>query len=103
MSKIIRGTTPTHVFNTDVNLSDCEEIFVTYAQKGIVIINKNIDDLELTSETVVVTLTQTDTLKLDTEYDVEIQIRALFDDGTAIASNIIKIDVERILKDGVIY
>ena len=103
MSEIIRGTTPTHVFNTDVDLSDCEEIYVTYAQKGTVIINKYIDDLELTSETVAVTLTQTDTLKLDTVYNVEIQIRALFDDGTAIASNIIAVDVKRILKDGVIY
>ena len=103
MSKIIRGTTPTNVFNTNVDLTDAEEIYVTYAQKGNVVINKYIEDLEVETNNVRVTLTQVDTLKLDTVYDVEIQIRALFDDGTAIASDIITVDVERILKDGVIY
>ena len=29
---MIRGTTPTHVFTTDVDLSDATVVYVTYAQ-----------------------------------------------------------------------
>ena len=102
MSEIIRGTTPTNVFNVNVDLRDVEDILITYSQKGKPVINKTIDDVEITEESLTVTLTQTETLKLDHVYDVQIQIRALFDDGTAIASDIISVDVGAILYEGVI-
>lgn len=102
MSNIIRGTTPTNIFNVNVDLTEAEDIIISYAQKGNVVINKMISDIEVTEETLSTTLTQTETLKLDAAYNVEIQIRALFDDGTAIASDIISVDVGAILYEGVI-
>lgn len=102
MSEIIRGTTPTNVFNVNVDLRDVEDILITYSQKGKPVINKTISDVDITENSVTVTLTQTETLKLDHVYDVQIQIRALFDDGTAIASDIISVDVGAILYEGVI-
>lgn len=102
MSNIIRGTTPTNIFNVNVDLTEAEDIIISYAQKGNVVINKMISDIDVTEDTVSTTLTQTETLKLDAAYDVDIQIRALFDDGTAIASDIITVDVGKILYEGVI-
>ena len=102
MSNIIRGTTPTNIFNVNVDLTEAEDIIISYAQKGSVVINKMIDDIDVTEEAISTTLTQTETLKFDAAYDVEIQIRALFDDGTAIASDIITVDVGKILYEGVI-
>lgn len=102
MSNIIRGTTPTNIFNVNVDLTDAEDIIISYAQKGNVVINKFIEDIDITEEALITTLTQTETLKLDAAYNVEIQIRALFDDGTAIASDIISVDVGKILYEGVI-
>ncbi len=102
MSNIIRGTTPTNIFNVNVDLTEAEDIIISYAQKGNVVINKMISDIDVTEDTLSTTLTQTETLKLDATYNVEIQIRALFDDGTAIASDIISVDVGAILYEGVI-
>lgn len=102
MSNIIRGTTPTNIFNVNVDLTEAEDIIISYAQKGNVVINKMISDIDVTEDALSTTLTQTETLKLDAAYNVEIQIRALFDDGTAIASDIISVDVGAILYEGVI-
>lgn len=98
---MFRGTTPTNIFNVDVNLTNADVIWITYAQQNKVVIEKNKDDITATAKTLTVELSQEDTLKL-TEREVDIQIRARFPDGTALASNIIKTTANKILKDGVI-
>lgn len=98
---MFRGTTPTNIFNVDIDLTNAEVIYITYKQQNKVVIEKTKDDITATTETLTVKLTQDETLKL-TEREVEIQIRARFSDGTALASNIIKTTASKILKDGVI-
>lgn len=94
-----RGTTPTNVFKTNVNLAGAT-VFISYAQKGEVIVEKTNDDVDIHNECLSTRLTQEDTLKLDSRQKVNIQIRYVFPDGTAGASNIITVDVGDILKDG---
>ena len=117
-----RGTTPVNTFQTDADLSDAQVIYITYSQKGRVIIEKQKSDLTIVSLTVhdpvsgedtrvgtslSVTLTQQDTLAF-MEGDVDIQIRARFYPETgvtvtpALASDIITVPVKKILKEGVI-
>ncbi len=96
----IRGTTPTHIFTTDIDLSEATEIYITYSQKDNVIVEKTIDDMDISETKLVVGLSQKDTLLFDDRCKVEIQIRAIFADGTAIASNIMSIPIGKILKDG---
>lgn len=96
-----RGTTPTNVFTSDLDLTEAEVIYITYKQGGETKIEKTADDITVTSEELRVTLTQDETLSLK-EGAVDIQIRARFSDGTAVASNTVKTTAERILKDGVI-
>lgn len=104
-----RGTTPTHTFNSDIDLTGADAVYVTYKQGDTFIAEHTLDNgVEITADTVSVTLTQAETLLLDaTKIDdlgrtvnVSAQIRAAFPDGTRIASNIIHIRVEDILKDG---
>lgn len=113
-----RGTTPTHTFHTDVDLTEARAVFVTYAQDGEVIIERSLEDgVEVTEDTVSVTLTQEETLRLEAVMakhlsiaddifklqkasKVLIQIRAAFPDGSSVASNIVSVGVQDVLKDG---
>ena len=101
---MMRGTTPTHTFECDVDLSDAEIIFITYKQStghgSENTLEKTIEDITVNGETLVVKLTQKETLLLSSVADVRIQIRAGFADGSRIASNIIRAPVDEILKDG---
>lgn len=97
-----RGTTPTHEFVVDVDMTSATAIYITYKQRDKVILEKNIDDITVTDTKLMVTLTQEETLMFNINNIVEIQIRAKMDTGEAIASNIIKTSAQRILKEGVI-
>lgn len=97
-----RGTTPTHEFVVDVDMTSATAIYITYKQREKVILEKNIDDITVTDTKLMVTLTQEETLMFNINNIVEIQIRAKMDTGEAIASNIIKTSAQRILKEGVI-
>lgn len=97
-----RGTTPKHIFTTDLDLTDAEVLYITYKQRGKDVVEKELPDIEVTAEELAVTLTQEETLSFADPSEVQIQIRARFADGSAVASNIMKVPAEAILKDGVI-
>lgn len=93
-------TTPTNTFSTDIDLSNAEVIFITYKQNGVVVIEKSIDEITATEESVSVRLTQKETGALDYDVPLRIQIRARFADGSAVESNIMETDVGEALKIG---
>ena len=94
-----RGTTPTNIFRTDVDLTNASVLFITYKQNGKVILEKTIDDVSIHGEMVEVRLSQRETL-LFSEGIVTIQIRAKFQDGSVIASSLIRTNAREILKEG---
>lgn len=100
---MIRGTTPTHKFNVNRDLTEAR-VYLTYKQRGSVIVERNneaeTNTLTIDATSVLVTLTQEETLKFYANEKVEIQIRAIFSDGTAIASTIVSAYTDKILKDG---
>ena len=96
-----RGSTPTHVFTVDLDLTDAN-IYVSYEQDGRVIIEKTGEDLTVTPNSVTTSLTQEDTLSFHPG-EVLIQLRYVKPSGEADASNILRAQFERIIKDGVIY
>lgn len=104
MANVTIGATPTHTFTVDTDLRDAVEIWVTYAQNKKVILNKTLteDNLTVTEDTVVVTLSQEDTLKFYPVNSVKIQIRARFGDGSAIKSDVINTTSDECLKRQVI-
>lgn len=102
-----RGTTPTHIFKTKVDLTQASEMFITYKQNSEIKVEKTIGDItiEIDEEqftTLTTTLTQAETLTFSTLGSVEIQVRVKFPDGKALASNIIKRPAGAILKEGII-
>lgn len=99
---IQRGSTPTHIFNTSVDLRDADAIYITYQQAGRTIVEKDKSDIEVFEDKVQVHLSQDDTLLFSTNLYVHIQVRAKFMDGTAIVSNIISARAGKLLKQGVI-
>lgn len=97
-----RGTTPTHIFKTKVDLTQASEMFITYKQNSEVKVEKAIGDITIEEEQLTTTLTQAETLTFSTLGPVEIQVRVKFPDGKALASNIIKRPAGAILKEGII-
>lgn len=99
---IPRGTTPTHYFDVEIDLTNTEVLYLTYTQGSKIIVEKEKPDLTVTAEEVSVTLTQEETLAFSDKQIVEMQFRGRYPDGTAVESDIIEAEVGRILKDGVI-
>lgn len=94
-----RGTTPINIFRTDVDLTNASVLFITYKQHDKVVLEKTIDDVSIHGEMVEVRLSQRETL-LFSEGIVTIQIRAKFQDGSVIASSLIRTNAREILKEG---
>lgn len=105
-----RGTTPTHIFKTSVDLSNAQELYLTYKQGDLVRIEKTIADVtiepivddEQFKSLVKVVLTQADTLGLKEAEFVDVQARVKFPNDKALASDILNIPVRGILKEGII-
>lgn len=101
---MIRGTTPRHIFTLPDAMADVEfaALYVTYKQHGKTVLEKSLDNINRDGRTISVQLTQTDTLafKGGIADAAQIQIRLRTTDGTALASNIMRVSVGQILKDG---
>lgn len=100
---MFRGTTPTIflTLETELPLENLAELWVTF-KSSMVEITKQLSEVEVNTETKVVkvTLTQEETLQLfNGSCDVQIRFKI---GELAYASTIEKIDIERILKEGVI-
>ena len=99
---MIRGTTPTMVFSLPFNTGVISVAHITFMQRGKVVLDKELHECKCNENEVEITLTQEETLLFSSGYFIEAQVRARNNAGEALASDIIKIPAERILKDGVI-
>lgn len=97
-----RGTTPRHTFTLPFDTTAIEKVRVIYAQSDIPKIVKKECDVEMAGNTIVVTLSQSDTLRLKCTLKTEVQVRVLTNDGSAFASDIIAVDTDRCLYDEVL-
>lgn len=99
---MIRGTTPTLKFKTPYSASLVSGGFITFSQRGSVVIDKPIDDESVTvsDNSVQVELTQKETLSLTTVDVCKIQVRLVLASGKRAASNVLEVPVGMILKDG---
>lgn len=100
---MIRGTTPTHTFNLPFGVEFIKAGKVTYSQDGAIVLNKEIKDCALEGQTITIKLTQEDTFKFDcTKGYVYIQIRLLTTGDDALASGLIRVEVEKCLDSEVL-
>lgn len=99
---MIRGTTPTHVFNIPIETSTLKEIRITYAQGNEEVFTKTTADCVLEGKTIKVSLTQEETLKFSHDKMVSIQLRVLTTSGKAMATKIEMLDVYDVLNEEVL-
>lgn len=99
-----RGTTPTLFLelDTDLSLTDISEMWVTF-KTSTVEVTKSLSDVSIDDETktIVVSLTQEETLKLYNG-NCEVQVRFRDESNLAYATTIADVNIGRILKEGVI-
>ena len=99
-----RGTTPTLTLelDTDVSLANLAEMWVTF-KTPTAEVNKTLSDVTIddTNKTIQVPLSQLDTLEINNR-SCAVQVRFKTASGQAYATTISNIDVENILKEGVI-
>lgn len=97
---MIRGTTPRLEFKLPFHTDIIKELYVTFAQNAGIVLDKVKQDCICEGNNVTLKLTQQDTLALVSEKMVDIQLRVLTVNDDALASDIIRSSVKRILKDG---
>ena len=99
-----RGTTPTLFLelDTELSLTDISEMWVTF-KTSTVEVTKSLSDVTIDDEnkTIVVSLTQEETLKLYNG-NCEVQVRFRDESDLAYATTIADVNIGRILKEGVI-
>lgn len=99
---MIRGTTPTHIFEIPFDSSLLKRVQITYTQAGQNLVVKNIEDCVLDGCSITVKLTQEETFKFSHKKNVEVQIRVLTNDDTAMATTIREVPIGRVLNDEVL-
>ena len=96
---MIRGTTPTLTFKLPFDCATIDILNISFAQYNTVVLEKELYDCDVNGNEISVTLTEDDTLKFNGGEHAEIQIRVGIGEQR-LASQIMKMAVERVLKDG---
>lgn len=99
---MIRGTTPTHIFQIPFNADTLKEVRISYAQCDEVIVEKRTEDCTFDADTITVKLTQDETLKFSHGKTADIQLRVKLLDGNVLATRTMRVDVGEILNDEVL-
>ena len=94
-----RGTTPTLIFKMPIEGSSITNCSVALSQGNVLILDKGMSDCEIEEKVLTCTLTEVDTLKLDSRKPLEIQLR-VYCGEMKYASQVFKIPVGKILKEG---
>ena len=102
MKQIFPGTTPTLSFTLSFDPALLAEAWITLQQSPTDTITKTLSDCEIVGNKLSFTLTQEETLKLIPNAQILIQMRVRFADGSASASQVIRVDAAYILTGGVI-
>ena len=103
---IFKGSTPSLYFNTNADLDIAiEKLYVSFYQCGQPIIEKTKDEVELITDGVnqiKLTLTQEDSLKFSSKYEVQVQLRIKYEGGSTVTSGIGTFYMKEVLKHEVI-
>ena len=100
---VFKGSTPTLNFNINTPLENVQAMYLTFEQRGVLVLEKDINSIQIIDEnTIAVTLTQEETLLFSSKYDIEVQFRAKYTDGSATTSDINTFNMYKVLKNEVI-
>lgn len=99
---MIRGTTPTHVFQLPIDAGTLKEVRITYKQHSKVVLEKTEADVTMEGRTISFVLTQEESMRFESGVTVKLQVKVLTVNGTVLASPIREFTVEDILNSEVL-
>lgn len=99
---MIRGTTPTHSFDSPCDVSAISKINILYGQDDIMLFKKKTSDCTVDGQTIITKLTREESLKFDHKKPAQIQVVIETLGGEVIESLVITIGIDKLLDDGVI-
>lgn len=99
---MIRGTTPTHIFNLSIETDTIKAVRITYEQFSKVVLEKTESDVTMEGKAIKLKLTQEETLRFRNGYAVSFQMKILTNDGVVMACPVKTISVEEILNEEVL-
>lgn len=99
---MIRGTTPTHIFNLQIDTSIIKEVRITYVQYTNIVVEKTEHDVTIGDQAIRLKLTQEETLRFSKSTPVRVQLKVLTTDNTVLACLVKDIPVEEILNEEVL-
>lgn len=99
---MIRGTTPTLCFRTPYEADMVESGYITFTMRGDMTLDISLNDehVVIGDNVISLTLTQAQTLSFDVGATTLVQLRLVLADNNVVASNIVKVPIDKILKDG---
>lgn len=99
---MIRATTPTHRFTLPFDYNTyVKKILITYSQRGVIVLEKHENDVQIDGNIVSYKLTQEET-KLFSNGDVSVQVRVLTLNNEALASEKYSVHIDNVLNDEVL-
>jgi hypothetical protein len=103
---MIRGTTPRYQFELPFDTNNIDKLWLTFAQsfgqQDVELFTLTEKECYMDGVMLGIILSQEQTLKLKACSFVEVQFRVLMPNGTAMASEIMVVPTDRILKEGVL-
>ena len=90
------------MFTTPYTAGQVASGYITFTMRGDVVLDIPVSDdsVVISDNAISLTLTQQQTLSFQSKATSLVQLRLVLDDGSVVASNIIKITIGDILKDG---
>lgn len=95
----VRGTTPTIIFRLPFQTDTIRKLEIYFGQPEL-LFTKTEEDCTFDENKVQVTLSQAETLDLNENLMLKIQLRFVFNNGSVGATKVISSEVEEIMKDG---
>jgi len=100
---MIRGTTPTHIFNLPFDTSLVADLRIIYAQNDKEILVKKLEDCTLEGQSVSLILKEWETFLFDcSKKNVQIQLRVVTHNGEVLTSSIKTVSVDKCLNHEVL-
>ena len=102
---MIKGTTPTLQFNLPIETSIIKsaEIVVQYVDNAkTVTIERSLEECEVGRNSISAVLTQEETLALPAPTIVNVQLRIMTNDDKVLASRVIDVSINELLKESVL-
>lgn len=99
---MIRGSTPTHIFELPIDTSLIKQLRITYVQQQKIVLEKKEQDVTMSGRFIKSRLSQEETLTFDEHIPVKIQLKILTTGGDVLPSQIFVVSADQVLNEEIL-